>query len=306
VHQIFNLRDSFVGRQKLSPGALEIDESVGYTKRALWEWTKQNMTLTNAIILAAGRGKRLGPLTYDRPKCLLNLGPMTIIEHQIANLQLYDITSITVVVGYGADRVEHLLGNSIHYVYNPDHETTNSLYSLWLARRQAEDGFVLLNGDVVFHPQILGKLLESPYPDALTIQRKNEFDDEQMKVALDGDRIVSISKELDAGAAAGENLGVLKFSRSGARVLFEKIAALIAQGTVDKWCPYAFDAIARYHPIYSIDIGDLAWIEVDFPADLAEAVQLVYPKIEQSAAQQSLSVSQPLAACTAGRIPWSK
>ncbi|MBI3951691.1 MAG: phosphocholine cytidylyltransferase family protein [Acidobacteria bacterium] len=235
-----------------------------------------------AVILAAGQGKRLGRLNHHRPKCLLNLGPTTIIEHQIANLRLHDITDITVVVGYRAEQVKHWLGDSVHYICNPDYAATNSLYSLWLARGQAEDGFVLLNGDVVFHPQILGKLLASPYPDALTIDRESEFDDEQMKVALDGDRVVAISKELDAGVAAGENLGVVKFSRSGARVLFEKIEALIAQGGADRWCPYAFDAIAPYQPIYGIDIGDLPWIEIDFPTDLMKAVRSIYPKIEQS------------------------
>lgn len=234
-----------------------------------------------AVILAAGQGKRLGRLSHHRPKCLFNSGPTTIIEHQIANLRLHDITDISVVVGYRAEQVKRRLDDSLHYIYNPDYETTNSLYSLWLARGQADDGFVLLNGDVVFHPQNLGKLLASSYPDALTIERKSQFDDEQMKVALDGDRVVAISKELDAGVAAGENLGVVKFSRSGARVLFEKVAALIAQGVVDQWCPYAFDAIAPYQPIYGIDIGALPWIEIDFPADLREAVRSIYPKIEK-------------------------
>jgi choline kinase len=186
----------------------------------------------------------------------------------------------------------------MHYIYNPDHETTNSLYSLWLARHQAKDGFILLNGDVVFHPQILGKLLESPYPDALTIHRKNAFDDEQMKVALDGDRIVAISKGLTAPVAAGENLGVLKFSRSGSQVLFKKIDELIAQGVVDKWCPYAFNAIASYHPIYAVDIGNLAWIEIDFPEDLEEATRLIYPTIQESIAQQDASMLRRFAAHT--------
>jgi choline kinase len=235
-----------------------------------------------AVILAAGQGKRFGWLSHYRPKCLLNLGPTTIIEHQIANLRLHDISDITVVVGYRANQVHHRLGDSVHYIYNPDYKTTNSLYSLWLARRQAEDGFVLLNGDVVFHPQILSELLASPYPDALTIERKSAFDDEQMKVALQGDRVVAIGKELDVGVATGENLGVVKFSRSSARVLFETIEGLIARGRVNEWCPYAFDAVAPYQPIYGIDIGDLPWIEIDFPADLMKAVRSIYPKIVES------------------------
>jgi choline kinase len=216
---------------------------------------------------------------------------MTIIEHQIANLRLHDITDVTIVVGYGADQVKHQLGPSIRYVHNRDHETTNSLYSLWLAREQAQDGFVLLNGDVVFHPQILSRLLASSYPDALMIDRKDSFDDEQMKVALDGDRITAISKDLDAGIAAAENLGVLKFSRPGARVLFDAIEMLIAEGAVDKWCPYAFNLIAPHHAIYGIDSGGLPWIEIDFPADWTETTQTIYPRIEASMAQPYRAVS---------------
>jgi choline kinase len=237
---------------------------------------------------------------------LLNLGPTTIIEHQISNLRRYGIDDISIVVGHGADQVRSLLGDAVRYIDNEAHETTNSLYSLWLARDQARNGFVLLNGDVVFHPHILGRLLESPYPDALTVDRKDRFDEEQMKVALDGDRVIGISKDMDGRSAAGENLGLVKFSRRGARVLFEAIEAIIGQGTVDKWAPYAFNAIAPRHPIYGVDVSDLAWIEIDFPADLAEAIHSIYPSIQASTAEPYLVMAQRGATQTASRKSWSE
>jgi choline kinase len=257
--------------------------------------------LTNAIILAAGQGKRLGRLTHGRPKCLLSLGTTTIIEHQIANLRLYGLNQITVVVGYEAEQVKHLLGDTVSYVYNPIHDRTNSLYSLWLARQPAHEGFILLNGDVVFHPLILERLLVSPYPDALTVELKTEFDVEQMKVALDGDRVVGISKALETPVAAGENLGVVKFSRDGAQVLCQKVEALVAQGRVNEWCPRAFDAIAPYHPLFAVDVGKLPWIEVDFPEDWRAAVELIYPQIERGLVPSCLHSSEPLpTACPGG------
>lgn len=265
-----------------------------YATKGLLGWLEEDIALTNAIILAAGQGKRLGRLTQGRPKCLLSLGAITIIEHQIANLRLYGLNQITVVVGYEAEQVKQVLGDSVTYVYNPIHHRTNSLYSFWLARQHAQDGFVLLNGDVVFHPLILERLLTSPYADALTVELKTEFDGEQMKVALVGDRVVRISKALAAPVAAGENLGLVKFSPDGARVLFQKVGELIAQGQVNEWCPRAFEAIAPYHPLFAVDVGQLPWIEVDFPQDWRAAVEVIYPQIVGSLTPACRSSSKPL------------
>ena len=147
-----------------------------------------------AIILAAGRGRRLGACTNDRPKCLLQVGKRTLIEHQLEALESCGLNRVFVVVGYNAAAVKAKLGSTVEYVTNARHAETNSLYSLWLAREQARQGFVLLNADVLFDPEVLHRLLDSPYPDALAVERRNHFGREEMKVSLAGDRILALSK----------------------------------------------------------------------------------------------------------------
>lgn len=232
-----------------------------------------------AIILAAGRGRRLEHLTDERPKCLLRVGPLTLIEHQLELLRLHGVESITVVTGYHADAVQARLGRRAHCLVNERHAVTNSLYSLWLAREQARHGFVLLNADVLFDPEILRRVLESPHPDALAVERRRRFQPEEMKVELEGDRIRAMSKQLAPERAHAENVGVLKFSAEGATVLFGRMEELLAAGAEREMCPYAFNAIAAERPLHAVPIEGLPWIEIDFAEDLRRAQEEVWPAI---------------------------
>ncbi len=232
-----------------------------------------------AIILAAGRGRRLGALTRTRPKCLLRVGSRTLLEHQLAALARHGIARAAIVIGYGGEQVQQVGGTQAEYIVNPRSAVTNSLYSLWLARHLTYEGFLLLNADVLFHPELLTRLLASPYPDALTVERRQRFDDEQMKVQLDGERVVALSKQLDAGRAHAENVGVVKFSAAGARALFAKIGELLAAGAECELCPFAFNALAPHYPLHAVVINGIPWIEIDFVADLQRARQEVLPSI---------------------------
>lgn len=253
-----------------------------------------------AIILAAGRGRRLGACTNDRPKCLLQVGERTLIEHQLEALESCGLNRVFVVVGYNAAAVKAKLGSTVEYVTNARHAETNSLYSLWLAREQARQGFVLLNADVLFDPEVLRRLLDSSHPDALAVERRDHFGREEMKVSLTGDRILALSKELDVSRAHAENLGVLKFSAAGAQVLFAQMEKLLASGAERKFCPFAFDAIAPHHPLHAVLVDGLPWTEIDFVEDLRCAREQVWPAILQrktrSPAQSSVLASEVAAA----------
>lgn len=233
-----------------------------------------------AIILAAGRGYRLGPLTEHQPKCFLPVGPLTLLEHQLEALATHRVEPVVVVVGYRGELLKARLDGQAVLVDNQRHASTNSLHSLWLAREHARQGFVLLNADVLFDPEILHRVLGSPYPEALAVERRSSFTPEEMKVELEGNRIRAMSKTLPPQRSHAENLGLLKFSADGARVLFDKIEDLLAAGAEQKFCPYAFDAIAGYHPLHAVPIDGLPWIEIDFAEDLARAREEVWPAIE--------------------------
>jgi len=209
------------------------------------------------------------------------VGARTLLEHQLAALAQHGIERVAVVIGYGGEQVRQAGGSQAEYIVNPRSTVTNSLYSLWLARQLTREGFLLLNADVLFHPELLARLLASPYPDALTVERGLTFDDEQMKVQLDGERVVALSKQLDAGRAHAENVGVVKFSAAGACALFAKMEELLAAGAgaEREFCPFAFNALAPHYPLHAVIIDGIPWIEIDFVADLRHARQKVLPSI---------------------------
>jgi choline kinase len=103
--------------------------------------------------------------------------------------------------------------------------------------------------------------------------------EEEMKVRLRGDRIVDIRKDMDPAEADGENLGVLKFSAAGSRLLLQKADELVARGVVNAWAPRAFQELCPAYPLYAVSTQGLPWIEIDFPEDLERARTEIYPRI---------------------------
>ena len=151
-----------------------------------------------AIILAAGKGVRLNGTAGELPKCLVKVGDLTLVERQIQALRSTGIDEIVIVIGHGADRVRQTCGPDCTYVENTDYASTNSLFSLWLARDFLRDGFVVLNADVLFHPALLEDLLLSNCEDALLVAYSDgqapPLGEEEMKVCVRGGRVADISK----------------------------------------------------------------------------------------------------------------
>jgi len=236
-----------------------------------------------AIILAAGKGTRLDGAAV-KPKCLVEIGGITLLQRQIEALRDANIKRIVVVVGFAAASIREECGSDITFVENIHFAETSSLYSLWLAREHLADGFVVLNSDVLFHPQLLAKLLESSRDDALLLSdtETTPLGDEEMKVRLKEDRVVDISKDMDPHEADGENVGIVKFGAEGAKALVGYMDELIASGAVKDWAPRAFREFALNHPLRALSTGGLPWIEIDFPEDYQRAVTEVYPRIESA------------------------
>jgi L-glutamine-phosphate cytidylyltransferase len=236
------------------------------------------------IILAAGKGARLNGTAKESPKCLVELGGVTLVERQIELLKRAGIRDITVVAGCQADRVRRACGHRVTYVENAQYAQTNSLYSLWLARPLLYEGFVVLNCDVVFHPVLLGDLLTARHDSALLLAYREAdqppFGDEEMKVKVRCGRVVDMSKMMDPAEADGENLGVVKFGPSGAAALVDIMDRLVDRGGVREWAPRAFAEFARTSPLHAIGTRGLPWIEIDFPEDYQRAVRDVLPRIQ--------------------------
>jgi choline kinase len=238
-----------------------------------------------AIILAAGKGSRLNGTAGDKPKCLVELGGMTLIERQIATLERAGIDDVVVVVGCQADRVRAACGDTVTYVENSRFAETNSLYSLWTARALLYEGFVVLNCDVLFHPALLDDLLATHHDAALLIAYRKDgqpsFGDEEMKVKVCGGRVLDISKTMDPADADGENLGIVKFGARSAPHLVSILDRIVAEGGLRDWAPRAFREFAQDRPLHALGTRGLPWTEIDFPEDYQRAVDEILPAIKR-------------------------
>jgi choline kinase len=244
-----------------------------------------------AIILAAGKGERLNGESGNEPKCLVRAGQVTLIERQIHYLRLSGVADIAVVVGYGSDRVRRACGGSVAYVENEIYERTNSLYSLWLARHLLAEGFIVLNADVLFHPQLLIDLLTARYEDALLVSYCDEaasaLGEEEMKVRIRRGRVIEINKTMNPREADGENVGVAKFGPAGAEVLISVMNNIIAAGGLRQWAPRAFLGLTQFRPLHAIGTRGYPWIEIDFPEDYRRAISEVLPGIPDLPKEQT-------------------
>jgi L-glutamine-phosphate cytidylyltransferase len=244
-----------------------------------------------AIILAAGKGVRINGVTGGTPKCLLQVGSLTLIERQIQTLRSLGIRHIVIVVGCGADLVQATCGNDCEYVTNDRFETTNSLYSLWLSREHLTGGFVVLNADVLFDPALLTLLLTSPHEDALLFEPRTilspPLGDEEMKVRLRNDLLIEIAKSIDPATADGENVGIAKFGKHGAELLIEQMDLILTSGRNNAWAPQAFQEFALRRPLVAIPTQGHPWIEIDFVEDYQKACSEILPRMMQQTKDQA-------------------
>ena len=229
---------------------------------------------TNAVILAAGHGSRMGALTADRPKALLNVAGYSLIDRQLDALTLSGVTNITVVSGYKHHVLQQHLGSRVSYVHNERYQKSNSLYSLWLARDVLRGGAIVMNSDILVSPVLIARLLGTPARDAALVDPREDMGDEEMKVRLSNGFITEFGKDLPIAEASGENVGILKFGREGGRRLIRHLDMLVQIGMTSAWAPLAFSALAREWPLVAVSTRGIPWTEIDFPDDLARAEQL--------------------------------
>jgi L-glutamine-phosphate cytidylyltransferase len=230
-----------------------------------------------AIILAAGCGSRLATALNGKPKCLAPLtDDINLIEYQLAVLNSVGITEICLVLGYRAHEIYRQMGDRCHCIMNRRYAETNSLYSLWLARNWVNDDCLIMNSDILAHPTLYKRLLKAD-GDALAYDSWSGAEAEHMKVTFRSGRLQEISKSMDAQNADGESVGLLKFSQTSMTALFAAATTALEVGGENQWAPAAIAHLAQQQPIVGVDIAGLPWIEIDFPEDLQQARQKVWP-----------------------------
>lgn len=238
------------------------------------------MTITKAIILSAGKGSRLLPLTEDMPKCMIDFNGLPLIGWQIQALKAAGITHISVVTGFRTERVESYLagieGVEIETLFNPFFHVADNLGSCWIARSAMDQDFIILNGDTIISDAIVSKLIAgSRWPITVTVDVKPEYDDDDMKVQREGDRLLSIGKRLTAEVSNAESIGMLAFRGEGPRIFREQVDRMMrTDDGVARWYLRAIDMLAPDHEVGTVSIEGLEWAEVDFPQDVETAKDL--------------------------------
>jgi len=233
-----------------------------------------------AIVLSAGQGKRLLPLTAEIPKCLLPVdGERTVLELQLATLARCGIERVSVVSGFGVDRVERFLATSpvpgldVEVLFNPFFGVSDNLATCWVAREAMDRDFLVVNGDTLFDPSVLRRLLGSPAaPITVTIDHKPSYDDDDMKVSLDDDgRLLAIGKTLKPEVVHGESIGLLSFRGAGVRRFRGAVErAMRRPEALRAWYLSVVNTLAGEGGVDSASIRGMWWREIDSPEDLEE------------------------------------
>lgn len=239
--------------------------------------------IENAILLSAGRGSRLLPLTAERPKCLIEFSGRSLIGWQVEMLARGGVRRIDVVTGFETDRVEdHLAAIADPRVeivthFNPFYQVADNLGSCWIVRERMEaDDFLILNGDTLVSEAIVARVQQgADWPIAVTVDAKDAYDSDDMKVRRESGRLVRIGKTLTAEQANAESIGFLAFRGEGAALFREAVRqAMRTPEGVNHWYLKVIDTLAASGKVGTVSIEGEDWAEVDFLTDIEEATAL--------------------------------
>ncbi|WP_456478913.1 phosphocholine cytidylyltransferase family protein [Geoglobus ahangari] len=239
-----------------------------------------------AVILAAGMGSRLGTLTEKIPKALIDVGGKPLIAHSIEILRESGVRRFVIVTGYRAYKIrsyleEHYDDIDVEYVHNHRYETTNNIYSLYLAAKQITGPYYILNSDIIFHPGIFRNIHESEKENlTISVDFRENLGEEEMKVVVEDERVVEISKKIDPARAHGEYIGITKVTERSASTLVESLEETMDVHGKRVFYEHAFQMmIDKGHEVNYAPTSGLAWTEIDTIEDLIHAREEVYPAI---------------------------
>ncbi|MFQ5862376.1 MAG: sugar phosphate nucleotidyltransferase [Candidatus Brocadiales bacterium] len=242
-----------------------------------------------AIILAAGVGKRLMPLTNEKPKCLIKIGEKTLLARYLDVLRRLDIKDITFVLGHLKDmileEINALTKNKefrFHYLINEGYKW-GSITSLWVAREMLGEDTLIMDADVLFHPALLKRLVRSPKASCFLMDEDFTDSGEEMKLFVQGDRVVAISKNNTVKSqCVGEGVGFLKLSAEHGLILKRVMEDLIKEGRLDAEYEEALDRCLGHCNIGFERVEGLPWIEIDFAEDIERAEREILPRLGES------------------------
>ena len=227
-----------------------------------------------AVILAAGLGSRLRPITDKVPKCMVPVNGIRIIDKQISNLQTNGVTDIYVVSGYLHDVLDsHLKANypQVHIIHNERYDETNNMYSLFLAKTYVKGSdFLLMNADVYFDSNIIAGMLSGDDNSRIACDY-TQYMVESMKITCEGNIINHISKQISEAEYDAVSIDVYRISQKDSITLFNEVDdTIIKRKDENSWTEVALDHIFKKATFVPYRIEG-RWFEIDNHEDLAKA-----------------------------------
>ena len=236
--------------------------------------------VTTALLLAAGTGSRLYPLTRNEPKCLTIVNGVSILERLIYSLNQYGFKRLVVVTGHLENSIRDFLGNrvgdiEIDYIFSPLYKTTNNIYSLWMAREVINEPFLLLESDLVFDESLLDAML---YPDRIAVAKMQSWmngtcvtinKSQQVKAFLAGDAD-------SFGETKYKTVNIYSISLTSWRRIVKNLDRRISDGKVNDYYETVFAEMIADNSLSfkMVSFGGKPWYEIDTIKDLARAEKL--------------------------------
>ncbi|MED4599477.1 HAD-IIA family hydrolase [Paenibacillus validus] len=244
-----------------------------------------------AVILAAGIGSRLRPITNEKPKCLTLIYGESLLERQLSQYERNGITEAYVVIGYRSEEILSLKLKSkykkmkVIFIENEDFESTNNMYSLYLTKRYINGSpFLLSNGDVIFEDGIIQRVVKHNKTDLIAVDT-GVYMEESMKVTTDTAGFIrDISKQIKQDDFFACSIDLYKFSEESSLILFNELTEIIEnKNNLKEWTEVAIQSLLLNNQLMMnpCDIKGLKWVEIDDNQDLAKA-DLYFSRINQS------------------------
>jgi len=233
--------------------------------------------MSSVIILAAGIGSRLRPLTDDRPKCMIEVANQPLIERLILQIQKFSFDSkIIVVGGYKVDLLEkflHKFDGHVNLVINSDYSTTNNMESCRLGLESApNEDCIIVNADCIYDDSILKGMLEQK-ASCIAVD-SNQYFEENMKVRVETGVVIKISKDLDDSKDVKTSIDIYYFTKSDRQALHQIMSDFNSNNDLNQWTEVAIDCLVKTCNVLPKEFSGNKWMEIDNLHDLAMAQKL--------------------------------
>ena len=233
-------------------------------------------TVLPAVFLAAGEGKRLRPLTHDRPKAMIELDGVPIAERALRSLRAAGIDEVIAVTGYRSETLSALGELVSEYRFNPRPDAEN-VYSLWCAREVVERGCYVVNSDVLFEDEVARRLV-SLDGTTLLCDASHGVGEEAMKALVGAGGLEGLSKTLPAGSSP-EYTGLCRIDPADGPALSSILEDFVRRDELGVYYEAAIEELARRTPVQVARIDGLAWVEIDDHDDLARAREEILARV---------------------------